>query len=221
MSPYTVYLWAMLTLLALCIIMPLVSAAEHRHKQRQAEERRAAKRADAERAKAIRQERQQAAQVAQGDTPKRKRGRPRKNPPPAADPEPEQPAAPAQDAGQEKPEAPAQRPEAIPARLAVVGNNAFAGECVAFTGTIPGMTRAEAICAVEENGGRAFDTMPACTTLLVVGDKPGTGKLDKADKWGVKKIAAETFTIRTIQPLTVTPNEFAALYTTWLNEQEV
>ena len=60
---------------------------------------------------------------------------------------------------------------------------AFAGHVVSFTGTLTGMTRAEAIKAVEDNGGKAYTTMPAGTTLLVVGENPGMGKMDKADRW--------------------------------------
>lgn len=109
---------------------------------------------------------------------------------------------------------PAPQPKQTPvpkARPAFVGNNAFAHEYVAFTGTLPGMMRAEAMQAVAANGGRASEDMPACTTLLVVGDKPGENKLHKADQWGVKKIDAETFWARVHQPLTLTPDEFAAL----------
>lgn len=95
----------------------------------------------------------------------------------------------------------AEHPAEAPAPFAPVGNNAFAGHCVAFTGELPGMKRAEAIQAVAANGGRAFNKdMPACTTLLVVGDKPGADKLGKAEKWGVKKITPLDFTIMLEQP---------------------
>lgn len=74
-------------------------------------------------------------------------------------------------------------------------NGAFAGQVVAFTGRLPGMTRREAIQAVRDNGGRAYEKMPAGTTLLVVGDRPGMCKLDKADEWigQVRKITAAQF----------------------------
>lgn len=91
------------------------------------------------------------------------------------------------------------------------GNNAFAGEVVAFTGTLDGMTRAEAIKAVEDNGGKAFKTMPAGTTILVVGDKPGMNKMDKADRWigQVRKITQQQFKAKLSLPLTLSPDEFA------------
>lgn len=103
------------------------------------------------------------------------------------------------------------RPEIISAPH---GNEAFKGHTVAFTGTLPGMTRREAIAAVQANGGRAFETMPAGTTLLVVGDKPGMNKLDKADKWidQVRKITPRQFKAMLDQPLTLTPDDFAAMY---------
>lgn len=95
------------------------------------------------------------------------------------------------------------------------GNNMFAGECVAFTGTLSGMTRREAISAVEANGGRAFDRMPACTTMLVVADKgAGNGKLDLADQriGQVKKITERAFKSMLTMQLTVTPEELAAAF---------
>ena len=90
----------------------------------------------------------------------------------------------------------------------------FAGQIVAFTGALKDMTRAEAIRAVEANGGRAYETMPAGTTLLVVGDKPGMGKMDKADKWigQTRKITQEQFRCMLTAPLTVTPDQFAAAF---------
>ena len=73
----------------------------------------------------------------------------------------------------------------------------FKGHNVAFTGrlTVSGMTRAQAIERVQQAGGKAYKTMPACTTLLVVGDKPGMDKLDKADEWisHVRKITERQF----------------------------
>lgn len=94
------------------------------------------------------------------------------------------------------------------------GNNMFGGEIVAFTGTIPGMTRREAMQAVEANGGRAYSTMPAAATLLVVGEKPGSEKLELAERrcGQVRKIDAAHFKFMLEQDLTVTPNEFAACF---------
>lgn len=127
-------------------------------------------------------------------------------------------ARPAQ-AAKAKPAAPAQaapQANAAPALLpgGLRGNNMFGGEIVAFTGTIPGMTRREAMQAVEANGGKAYSTMPAAATLLVVGEKPGSEKLELAERrcGQVRKIDAAHFKFMLEQDLTVTPNEFAACF---------
>ena len=140
------------------------------------------------------------------ETPKRKRGRPRKVPAPMEPAPPQQAESPAPAPVQQ----PAPRP--APAPRSFVGNNAFAGECVAFSGKLPDMTRAEAIQAVAANGGRAFEDMPACTTLLVLGEHPGTYKREKARERGVKIIDAQRFWTLMNQPLTLTPDEFAAAF---------
>ena len=124
-----------------------------------------------------------------------------------------------------KPQAPKARPaqaaktKAKPAAPAVLpgglrGNNMFGGEIVAFTGTIPGMTRREAMQAVEANGGKAYSTMPAATTLLVVGEKPGSEKLELAERrcGQVRRIDAVHFKFMLEQDLTVSPDEFAACF---------
>lgn len=71
----------------------------------------------------------------------------------------------------------------------------FAGQVVAFTGKLSSMTRGAAIQKVIDAGGRAYKTMPAGTTLLVVGSNPGMCKMDKADEWisQVRKITEAQF----------------------------
>jgi len=110
---------------------------------------------------------------------------------------------PASDARDEEPE-PVENP--VPAAVPPVkGNGAFKGHVVSFTGRLPGMTRREAIQAVQDNGGRAYEKMPAGTTILVVGDKPGMCKMDKADEWigQVRKITAKQFFDMLNEPPTV------------------
>lgn len=128
-------------------------------------------------------------------------------------------ARPAQAKPEAKPAAPVQaapQANAAPALLpgGLRGNNMFAGEIVAFTGTIPGMTRREAMQAVEANGGKAYSTMPAAATLLVVGEKPGSEKLELAERrcGQVRKIDAAHFKFMLEQDLTVSPDEFAACF---------
>ena len=192
----------------------LSTAIKEGRKQREAERRRAEKAEAAARAKAEREAKKAEAAAARAaeasHTPKRKRGRPRKVQSVPATPAPEAPAP-----VQESPDPDPVRPETISANpVPFKGNNMFAGQIVAFTGTLKDMTRAEAIRAVEANGGRAYETMPAGTTLLVMGDKPGMGKMDKADKWigQTRKITQEQFRCMLTAPLTVTPDQFAAAF---------
>ncbi|MBQ7052340.1 MAG: hypothetical protein IJN79_06050 [Clostridia bacterium] len=190
----------------------LSTAIKEDRKQREAERRRAEKAEAAARAKAEREAKKAEATAARAaeasHTPKRKRGRPRK-----VQLVPETPAPEAPTPVQESPDPDPVRPETVSA-APFKGNNMFAGQIVAFTGALKDMTRAEAIRAVEANGGRAYETMPAGTTLLVVGDKPGMGKMDKADKWigQTRKITQEQFRCMLTAPLTVTPDQFAAAF---------
>ncbi|HBZ58686.1 MAG TPA: hypothetical protein DEO49_06030 [Sutterella sp.] len=165
--------------------------------------------------------------AAKAAEPKRKRGRPRKNPPlMPAEAITQRPAT----ISEPPKAAPIERPEFISAAPVVVerpastiaphGNNVFAGETVAFTGALPDMTRREAVEAVQRNGGKAFDeAMPVGTTILVVGDDPGRDKLDEADKRieQVRKITPERFFEMLRRPLCLELDEFAALYAAELN----
>lgn len=199
---------------ALAAIGVLIMTARRCRQRREAERLQAEKAAAAALAKAEREAKKAEAAAARAaeasHTPKRKRGRPRKiQPDPVAGHS--APVTPAS----ESPAPDPVRPEtvSVPA-LPFKGNNMFAGHVVAFTGTLKDMTRAEAIKAVEANGGRAFDTMPAGTTLLVVGENPGAAKLDKADKWigQTCKITQERFKFMLSAPLTCTPDQFAAAF---------
>lgn len=196
----------------ICFLLPIlngiVQGRREARRQREAAERRRAKAEAAAQAKAER-EANAAAKAAEKNAvaaPKRKRGRPRKTPAPA--PEAPAPVPPAPEPVQPE------RSETISSALPFKGNNMFARQTVAFTGTLDGMTRAEAIRAVEANGGKAFETMPASTTILVVGDKPGMGKLDKADRWigQVRKITQAQFETMLAAPLTLTIDEFAEAF---------
>lgn len=200
-------------------------ACKAAHKEREAEAARKAKAEAAARAKAERDALKAAAKAAREAeaqaTPKQKRGRPRKEPAPTQEvAQVEQNAQPVQETSV----ATEERTETISrASLPFKGNNAFAGEVVAFTGTLDGMTRSEAIKAVEDNGGRAFETMPAGTTILVVGSNPGMNKLDKADRWigQVRKITQEQFRAKLTLPLTLSPDEFAAHFATGINDRRI
>lgn len=135
-----------------------------------------------------------------------------------------QQAIPANPAPQEQPAAPVEQPQPVASNTPVaqretprpkpLGNRMFVGHVVSFTGRLPGMTRREAIRAVQDNGGRAYEKMPAGTTLLVVGDKPGMCKLDKADEWigQVRKITAAQFFDMLNEPVTIEAEEFEAMF---------
>ena len=100
----------------------------------------------------------------------------------------------------------------------------FVGEVVAFTGTLPTMTRSEAIEATQARGGRAYERINAKCTLLVVGEKPGKGQQEQAARWHVKTItwrewferAEISYRRRMVgkaiaaEIVTMTPDEFAA-----------
>lgn len=95
--------------------------------------------------------------------------------------------------------APAPDPEEKPAPDPVrKANNApksfpqkFAGEVVAFTGTLPTMKRKEAIQATKDRGGQAYETINTKCTLLVVGERPGTQQLERAERWNIPTITWE------------------------------
>lgn len=199
----------------LFFLMPILSAMHKaRVEARRQREISAAKAAREEAAAQLRAQREaeKAAQEAEvAAQPKRKRGRPRKQPQEApATQRPETIPAPSAAADLAQVSEPAPQPVVTAQRC---GNNAFAGQMVAFTGTLPGMTRREAIAAVQANGGKAFEDMPAGTTMLVVGENPGMRKLDKADEWigTCRKITPAQFTAMLNQPLFLELDEAAAL----------
>lgn len=91
-----------------------------------------------------------------------------------------------------------EKPAADPAPVKDPADNArqsfpqtFTGEVVAFTGTLPTMTRKEAIRATNDRGGRAYESINTHCTLLVVGERPGNNQLERADNWAIKKITWE------------------------------
>ena len=68
----------------------------------------------------------------------------------------------------------------------------FAGKTIVFTGTLEGMTRAEAKHAVEDRGGHVASSVSAKTDFLVVGGKPGS-KAKKAEEKGVSVLLEAAF----------------------------
>ena len=117
--------------------------------------------------------------------------KPAKDPAPAAAPDP---TAPTQSAP--APAAPAPAPAPDPAKAPAANAprlfpQTFAGETVAFTGTVPTMTRAEAIRATKERGGSAYERINTHCTLLVVGERAGNQQRERARSWNIPMITWE------------------------------
>jgi len=66
------------------------------------------------------------------------------------------------------------------------------GKTVVVTGTIPGMTRAEAEQKIRELGGKPSSSVSKSTYAVVVGESPGS-KAQKARELGIRIIDAEEF----------------------------
>jgi DNA ligase (NAD+) len=80
----------------------------------------------------------------------------------------------------------------ILATEAAATEGVFAGKTVVFTGTLEGMTRAEAKASVERQGGKVASSVSKNTDYLVVGGKPGS-KAKKAEEIGVTVLLEEDF----------------------------
>ena len=68
----------------------------------------------------------------------------------------------------------------------------FAGKTVVLTGTLEGMTRAEAKRLVERQGGKVGSSISKRTDYLIAGAKPGS-KLKKAEELGVAVLDEPAF----------------------------
>lgn len=80
----------------------------------------------------------------------------------------------------------------VQAVQAAATEGAFAGSIVVFTGTLEGMTRAEAKASVERQGGKVASSVSKNTDFLIVGGKPGS-KAKKAEEIGVTVLLEEAF----------------------------
>ncbi len=69
----------------------------------------------------------------------------------------------------------------------------LAGKSVLVTGKLAGFTREGAQELVKKHGGTVASGVSAKTSLVVLGDKPGGSKVEKAEKLGVATMAGDDF----------------------------
>jgi DNA ligase (NAD+) len=67
------------------------------------------------------------------------------------------------------------------------GEGPLEGKTYIVTGTLPTMSRSEAVTRIEGAGGKVTGSVSKKTTAVVAGESPGT-KLDKARKLGIEVI---------------------------------
>ena len=198
---------------AVCIVASLTSS---RAEAKKAAQRRHASAvcAAAKEADRRRQTESRTAKSAAAAAPKRKRGRPRKNPAPekqpdtipnaptaptapadahdaaeTVSPDPVAPSAPADahDAAETNSDSPAPEQRQAPEHKSAPCG-VFSGEDVAFTGTCPKMGRDAMILHTNRLGGKGWSRVNTRCTLLVIGEKPGSQQLERAAKWHIRTI---------------------------------
>ena len=69
----------------------------------------------------------------------------------------------------------------------------LAGKSYIVTGTLVSMGREEAEDRLRALGATVTSSVTKNTTALIVGEKPGKSKLDKADKLGIPRLAEVEF----------------------------
>ncbi|WP_248515673.1 NAD-dependent DNA ligase LigA [Salinarchaeum laminariae] len=70
---------------------------------------------------------------------------------------------------------------------------AFDGETIVFTGSLPSLTRSAATEQIERQGGNVTSSVSSNTDYLVVGENPGTRKREDAEENDVPELSAESF----------------------------
>ncbi len=73
------------------------------------------------------------------------------------------------------------------------GNLPLTGKSYIVTGTLSSMGREEAEDKLRALGATVTSSVTKTTTALIVGEKPGKGKTDKADKLGIPRISEAEF----------------------------
>ena len=69
----------------------------------------------------------------------------------------------------------------------------LAGKSYIVTGTLASMGREEAEDKLRALGATVTSSVTKNTTALIIGEKPGKSKLDKADKLGIPRLAEAEF----------------------------
>ena len=67
------------------------------------------------------------------------------------------------------------------------------GKSYIVTGTLASMGREEAEDKLRELGATVTSSVTKTTTALIVGEKPGKSKTDKADKLGIPRVSEAEF----------------------------
>jgi DNA ligase (NAD+) len=76
----------------------------------------------------------------------------------------------------------------------VAESNKLAGKTFLYTGTFASWSREQLETKIEANGGNLVSGVSSKLDYLIVGEKAGASKLDKANKLGVTMISEEEFT---------------------------
>lgn len=80
-----------------------------------------------------------------------------------------------------------------PQEFSVDRGDAFEGETVVFTGSLPSYSRSEASDVIEMEGGNVTSSVSGATDLLVIGDSPGSRKVQQANENGTETMDASKF----------------------------
>ena len=75
----------------------------------------------------------------------------------------------------------------------IIEGDTLAGKTFLYTGTFASMSREEIESKIEANGGKLVSSVSAKLDFLIVGEKPGASKLEKAVKFKTNQIDEITF----------------------------
>ncbi len=78
-------------------------------------------------------------------------------------------------------------------RAASTDTGPLSGKRLVVTGTVPGKTRLEVERVIKEYGGELQADVTSATDHVIVGDKPGANKIEKAKKLGKPTLSWEEF----------------------------